>query len=131
MTTPDGRGPDGAWYRVPRIGRQRGETMEDTSLHALLEQLGDTPDEVAQTLRDQNCKGPQYNDCFCPVARFISKHTGQAASATSHACAIGDFTYCEDGTIDTFEGREWARTPEPVARMITAYDRGAYEFLRD
>lgn len=113
--------------RVPRL---RPSVGESTPVHELLERLGDTADEVASTLFNSGFFGPRQNDCFCPVAQYISAMTGQAASATSHVCVVGEFEYEDDGvTIKTFTGREWARTPPPVADAINAYDHGAYYFL--
>ena len=123
------RTPSGEWFRVPRIGRG-SDGGEDVTLHDLLARLGATPDAVAETLRAEGCNGPPYNDCFCPVANYLRKHTGQAASAAAFACSLGEFRF-EDGIPVEFDPRVSARTPEPVAQLITAYDHGDYAFLRD
>lgn len=117
------------WARVPRIGRDVEGLTDDAALHALLDALGDTADAVAETLRAQDCTGPPFNDCFCPVAAYITKHTGKAASAAAYASSTGIFGF-RDGIPVSFDPRSSTRTPEPVAAMITAYDRGAYDFLR-
>ncbi len=114
--------------RVPRL-RPPGEP--DVDLVELLHGLGDTPEAVAATLDAEDCRGPQQNDCFCPVATYLAKRTGRAASATASVSALGDFTRDADGRIETFMARQWARTPRPVAEMILRYDDGDFRFLSD
>jgi hypothetical protein len=116
-------------HRV-RVGRQRPDVTENPSIEDLLAQLGPTVEDVIQVLQEQDCRGPQNNDCFCPVAQYLAKHTGRAASATSNVCVIGEFTY-ENNHIDTFIGKEWARTPAVVSEVITSFDSGAFPQLRD
>lgn len=115
--------------RVARIGR--GHNMsEDASVYEVVSSLGSTPEEVVATLRSERCYGPPMNDCFCPVAQYIARKTGKAASATPTVCVIGEFTFL-DGDIDTFIGREWARTTSAVSEVITAIDHGLYSDLND
>jgi hypothetical protein len=113
-----------------RVSRQRPVAGEDSSVHELLRSLGDTVNEVVETLAMEDCRGPQQNDCFCPVAQYLAKKTGRAGSATVHVCVVGDFTY-EDGHIDTFIGTEWGRTPGIVAEVIEGFDRGYFPMLSD
>ena len=103
---------------------------EDPTIQELLARLGDTPDEVARNLEARGCKGPPQNDCFCPVAQYLSRSTGKAASATDHVCVLGEFSFDAAGNIDTFIGKEWGRTPKAVGDAIDAYDNGEYAYLR-
>jgi hypothetical protein len=113
-----------------RVSRQRPIAEEASEMQALLLSLGKTVDEVVETLTREDCRGPQQNDCFCPVAQFLAKKTGRAASSTVHVCVVGNFTY-EHGHIDTFIGTEWAKTPKPVAEVIEGFDRGRFPVLDD
>lgn len=115
--------------RVPRVGRD-ASGGDAPAIRDLLAHLGATVEEVAANLLSEGCLGWPYNDCFCPVANYLSLHTDQAASATTTVSAVGDFTRAEDGTILTFIGREWTRTPAPVAELIAAFDDGEYPALR-
>lgn len=116
---------------LSRVSRQRPPIEEDDTVRRLLTSMGDTPEEVAATLIAERCQGPWMNDCFCPVAQYLAKKTSHAASATSHVCVIGSFTYADDGMIDTFVGTEWAKTPSAVAEVIQGIDRGSYPDLVD
>lgn len=116
---------------LSRVSRQRPATEEDETVRQLLLSMGDTPAEVVATLVAEHCQGPWMNDCFCPVAQYLAKKTGHAASATSHVCVVGRFTYAEDGVIDTFVGTEWAKTPPVVADVIQDIDHGMYPELVD
>ena len=112
-----------------RVSRQRPDVPEN-GLREVLMQLGDTEAQVVRTLFEEDCRGPRQNDCFCPVAQYVAKHTGKAASVTSHVTVTGEFTYDpDDGHIDTFIGREWTKTPPVVGAVVESIDRGRYPEL--
>ena len=117
------------YWQLQRVSRQRPDAGEVASIHNVLTALGATVEEIVATLRREDCRGPRYNDCFCPVAQYIAKKTSRAASATPSVCVVGEFTYDTGGRIDTFIGKEWARTTPPVAEVITAIDQGLYSDL--
>lgn len=117
--------------RVERVGRVKPEGEPAVALADLLDELGKTPDEIVEHLLEEDCHGPRQNDCFCPVAIYLSKRTGHAASATMHMASLGEFTYNGGGRIESFIGHQWARTPAPVAEVIERFDHGEFPELAE
>lgn len=85
--------------------------------------LGDTPDQVAQTLQAQGIKGRRGSSCFCPLAVALNNRYGESAQAfVSHT------------DVMLYDGPESANNylvvnPLQIADFVEAFDRGIYPEL--
>lgn len=89
------------------------------SVYDRLFSLGDSADQVAETLASRGCKGRRGSSIWCPVARFLKHywparrwHLYKGWSASSR---LG-------------ETHEYA-VPRPVAEFPELFDRGYYPYL--
>jgi hypothetical protein len=89
----------------------------------VLDELGATPDAVADQLRSRAIKGSQGITCACPIALLISGLPGiDSAEVLDEHVKI--WPVGEDGTYDV-------TLPEPVAAFVWGFDQGIYLDLVD
>jgi hypothetical protein len=89
-------------------------------LETALDLLGDTPDQVAHTLRLAGGKGYPADSMDCPVARWINRMLGLRAIVggleTTAECVLAD---------------QLVPLPRAVADFARAFDHGAYSDLAE
>jgi hypothetical protein len=93
----------------------------------LLAELGDTPDEVASTLRSTGVQGIPRDNRSCAVALYLSALVG------THPC-IRSVTVGHCSLMLTLvapadarpAGRLWVQLPKPVRGFVAAFDTRQY-----
>lgn len=83
-----------------------------------LEELGDTPEQVAASLRELGIKGVPLHAVYCPIAKFVAKTIYRSSTAQySHS------TWC------SIWG--WYAVPNPwaVSKFIEKFDTYQYPEL--
>lgn len=87
------------------------------SIVEILARMGNTPDEVAETLRKASIKGIPCNAEECPIANYTSKQCGCDVWVGYNRCG-------PELSSDTFD------MPKPVREFIDTFDgRRAYQDL--
>ena len=94
---------------------------------ACLAELGDTPDEVASTLRSTGVQGIPRDNRSCAVALYLSALVG------THPC-IRSVTVGHCSLMLTLvapadarpAGRLWVQLPKPVRGFVAAFDTRQY-----
>lgn len=103
-------------------------------VRTLLESLGDTPDEVAESLRRDGITGRPEDSCDCPIANLIRRTfpvsdidgwTDMPDQDPGGWCVFRDEIHTADGRFPT---------PHPVREFIALFDGyphpAAYQDLR-
>jgi hypothetical protein len=87
----------------------------------LLILLGDTKEDIASRLAQEECYGLMGESRACPLACYLHKHLLKAGqvSISGYLAHLDD----RDGNISV-------SLPSPVAAFVRAFDRGSYPFLR-
>lgn len=88
-------------------------------LKLVLEQLGNTANEVATSLRRAGVRGRQRHIRLCPVARLLRRHFGRALAGPI-SCGIGGGGDTAAIVVDT---------PAAVEAFMYAFDDGCYPDL--
>lgn len=90
----------------------------------MLEQLGQTPDEVASSLKAKGIKGVRYAVRFLnPVVRYIQMQLGDPLL---HIDVTGGSTL---RTVHSDGSKEESRLPDAVREFLDAFNRGDYPDL--
>jgi hypothetical protein len=63
--------------------------MDSQELHQALISLGATPEQVYQSLKDQNIKGRPNSNCDCPIAKYLQTISGEDISVGSMDAYLG------------------------------------------
>lgn len=92
------------------------ETIAAMTPADYLAALGDTPGEVAATLRQLGITGRQFAVSHCPVANYLREHAGMAHPNVSPR------------TVTTRAGYV-IQTPAPVAAFVRQFDLGYFPDL--
>ena len=93
----------------------------------LLAELGDTPDEVAATLRSTGVQGVPRDNRSCAVALYLSALVGtepRIRSVTVGHCSLM-ITLVAPGDARP-AGRLWVQLPKPVRTFVAAFDARQY-----
>ena len=89
--------------------------MTEDMIHAVLESLGSTSDEVAATLLAMGCKGTQCDGCGCPVAKALERaFPGESPSVDAEEVDVGPFSVA---------------TTKAVGEFVSGFDLGHYQEL--
>lgn len=86
----------------------------------LLAELGNTPDEIAETLRRLSITGDRYLSNSCPVANYLNLTT----AVHDDRCYVSFSSVRLRGS-----GRYVAAVPPPVATFARLFDAGDYRDL--
>lgn len=102
------------------------------TLKEYLASLGDTADEVAESLRKQGVKGLKRKSTQCPVVNGI--YTGPCQDKVWPGLRIGAGFRREDGSwhyVATYNDDQIMDTelPQPVMNFIGEFDAGKYPDL--
>lgn len=97
-------------------------TAPPDRIQLILDDLGSTPDAVANRLRALGIKGEQGSACDCPIARLLL----QAEQVKAVEVDAGDIRVVEDG-----HPSRWVRPPAAVDVFIHLFDEGVYLDLVD
>jgi hypothetical protein len=92
----------------------------------LLVGLGDTPDEVAESLQAAGVRGVPRDNRSCAVAVYVSALMGSEPRIRSVAvghCALSISMVTPDHRP---AGRLMVQLPKPVRRFVAAFDGDAY-----
>lgn len=92
-------------------------------IRELLGQLGDTSDQIAETLNGRDITGRREDPHCCPIANLIA-----ASVAGADKWPAEDFTVGDD-CIHTPHGEMY--TPDVIGDFIGQFDNGAYPELED
>lgn len=96
--------------------------IEEKQVGSLLNVLGNTADEVADSLRLRGIKGYKGDACQCPVANYLIAELGTYP---------GDLVTYDIVSYSTPDDSGFSfRTPEPVFQFILRFDTGVYPDLR-
>ena len=92
-------------------------------VRVLLESLGDTPDQVADTLRARGITGFPEDPTYCPIANLIKAEVPAAANQDLWTYDLGDEGYfvCMS-YVQIFGESDELRPPMPVKKFIAAFD---------
>lgn len=94
--------------------------MTSESARLLLESLGDTPEKVAQSLKDRGIRGVRYSLHRCPIARLLQGNGYPRAWVGTRGA------HCESGNGD------WSfNLPPPVATVRRIFDAGLLPELEE
>lgn len=96
---------------------------DQAAAESFLADLGDTANEVADSLRQMSVKGTPGNPCECPVARAMDTRLGGEWSVINRA------TKFEAGV--EWEDRVKVTVPDPVRKFIMAFDKHGSEHTED
>lgn len=86
----------------------------------LLNELGNSSEEVAQSLKDCEIKGKKKRACDCPIANFLSKHLN-VVDVDVNPNEIDIYDYDQHFSLKTI--------PPAVAEFIVDFDKGKFDFL--
>lgn len=101
--------------------------MNKEELEKNLENLGSTPDEVAQSLRTLGIKGSRMNSEYCPIAEYIHKTVPGSIGYTGISSSS---VYLPKRRFSFKDGEKFeAHHPQPVRRFILDFDSYAYPDL--
>ncbi len=93
----------------------------------LLAELGDSPDEVAETLRATGVRGVPRDNRSCAVALYLSALVGSEPSIRSVAVGHCSLTINLVAPRDSRPaGRLQVQLPKPVRRFVAAFDARQY-----
>lgn len=108
--------PAGADYgHAAALAAIVGKTITTMAPADYLAALGNTADEVAETLRRLGVTGQRVVADSCPVANYLREFAGVGHPAMSPAwIKLGD---------------GWIATPAPVARFVARFDLGEFPDL--
>lgn len=86
-----------------------------------LELLGDTKEQIAETLRWLGCKGSSGVAEDCPLARYLS-------GAGVDSPVVGD----DEIRMPYFDWHDsFIENPEHIRQFVVAFDKGVYPDLDD
>lgn len=97
---------------------QHPATTTEQRITALLAALGDTDQQVAETLEQLGLRGVPQNPCRCPIAAYLNSHGVGPVMAAEYEVWAG--AAGEDFVVPTTEA---------VGHFITAFDFGMYPEL--
>lgn len=86
-------------------------------LQELLNSLGNSPEEIAETLKSKGIKGLRKKPCWCPISMVIWDEFRVRSSVRD----IYIWINASDFSIDT---------PKPIRDFIRKFDSGEFEELR-
>lgn len=89
-----------------------------------LESLGNTPDEVHQTLKDKGIKGRRASASRCPISNAVHQHVKMDTYVTHTDTLVVDPELSPD-----VNDRNLVVNPWPVAEFIAAFDLRQYPDL--
>jgi len=93
----------------------------------LLAELGDSPDEVAETLRATGVRGVPRDNRSCAVALYLSALVGSEPSIRSVTVGHCSLTINLVAPRDSRPaGRLQVQLPKPVRRFVAAFDARQY-----
>jgi hypothetical protein len=93
----------------------------------LLAQLGDTPDEVAETLRSTGVHGVPKDNQSCAVALYLSALVGSEPRIRSVTVGHCSLMINLVAPVDARPaGRLWIQLPKPVRGFVAAFDARQY-----
>jgi len=102
------------------------------STRGLLAQLGDSPDEVAETLRASGVHGVPRDNRSCAVALYLSAQLGtepRIRSVTVGQCSLTITLVAPDSRP---AGRLWVQLPKAVRGFVAEFDACHYpEVVRE
>jgi hypothetical protein len=100
------------------------QELEARCLAALAE-LGDTADEVAESLRNRGIGGKRGCGDRCPLANFLCRETGVSDAEVTDQ----DISVAAKG--DIFHSGAYFLATEPIHDFVTAFDAGRYPLLEN
>jgi len=104
------------------------DTLTEEWLAEVLAELGETRDEVAETLRKAEIKGRRCDPYDCPVTRYVTsrvmEHLGPSDHATVASCT---FVRIELELAGVGYRMLKLRAPGPVSDFIDAFDSGRHD----
>lgn len=107
--------------------------MEGDRIRALLEELGGTADEVAESIRSRGLKGskcppgsPDGPGMLCPLAKYLQ--TAPEVQATGLKPGISKTSA---RLIGTFSAEAYTLLPEACVNFVNRYDLGMYPDLQE
>lgn len=91
--------------------------MKPTAAHLtnLLERLGNTAEEVAESLRAKSCTGYPRASFSCPVANYLREQLPDTTVSV--------------GSGSSLAGSQRVRSPSGVSDFVRAFDNGLYPDL--
>lgn len=92
--------------------------MDRHKIQEVLLKLGTSPDQVAESLKNQGCLGSPYSDEYCPVAKYLRKET-QSYVSVSTRHAYFEPTFSDKGIP----------LPSAVAGFVVWFDAGIFPDL--
>lgn len=98
-----------------------------SSIRRLLDQLGNSPTEIASNLASLDVRGCRKNTSNCAIARYLGAVIGGEQS-------IVGISVTERTLYVSRVGRAWplwVRFPKAVSTFISAFDQGCYPELLD
>jgi len=96
----------------------------------LLAELGDSPDEVAETLRATGVRGVPRDNRSCAVALYLSALVGsepRIRSVTVGHCSLTINLVAPSDSRPA--GRLQVQLPKPVRRFVAAFDARQYPMV--
>lgn len=92
----------------------------------MLERLGSTPDEIAQSLRVSGVKGMRRQGNSCPITHWLEKQMGGRAFTSQQSVS-----WIEGPDLREIDptAMVWVAVPEPVVDFVTRFDDGVYPDL--
>jgi hypothetical protein len=95
----------------------------------LLAELGNSPDEVAETLRVTGVQGVPRDNRSCAVALYLSALVGSEPSIRSVAVGHCSLTINLVALDSRPAGRLQVQMPKPVRRFVAAFDARQYPMV--
>lgn len=86
----------------------------------LLKSLGDTPEAVADSLREHGITGGRKDGCLCPISNLIRAEFPEAQRESDWG--DGEAWFVDNERVSTPDGR--VDTPAAVNRFIWLFDDG-------
>ena len=102
------------------------KTLTDQWLATVLSEMGDSHEQVAETLRNAQIKGQQGDLHDCPIARYIASRVREHApshSVTVTVCgSVVTVAIFDDGFTEIS-----ADAPEPVREFVATFDNAEFD----
>jgi hypothetical protein len=98
------------------------ELVEDEDLYNLLADLGNSPHEIAETLREAGVKGQRKLSERCPIAKWLTTQTNCREVQVDYGAAG---VYLTLGPGESFI----CTPPAAIDEFIRAFDDGEYPDL--